>query len=345
MRNHLIAISLWLMYASSPSSDLVRLSLEAASKRWFFWLLISGGVVALGCILEIPETRFSVLQWWRQKRGRPLKEENPTSWRVPAASIGLLLVIVGVVGEVVFEGLASNADALLRTHESDVLSQAETGAAQANKLAQAANERAAKDECVTASIKAANLKLGIDLQGQEQETADAEKSVAGLQKDAADAKAAQQTVETQLSVQQEKTAKAEKELAELQARIQWRTVTEQQETNFVALTAGFLKGPLIVTSIDNDPESLIFAAELAAMFRKAGWNPTVNSMTPVGSTPIGLILEVKSKALVDSLEPLYHAARLEDALNRVGIPNFTNEVPELPDGTVVVFVGHKPPAP
>jgi hypothetical protein len=147
MRKNLIAASLALVFSPTlPIPDPIRLSLEAESRKWFFGLLIAGAVVALGCILEIPETRFSLIQWWRAKRGRPLKEENPTSWRIPAASVGLLLVIVGVVGEVAFEGLASNADTRLRTHESDVLSNAETQAG-------SANERASEAEKVTAQLR------------------------------------------------------------------------------------------------------------------------------------------------------------------------------------------------
>lgn len=126
----------------SPAPDPTRLSLEAEGRKWFLWLLISGAVVALGCLLEIPETRFSLMQWWRLKRCRPPREENPASWRVPAASVGLLLVIVGVVGEVVFEGLASNADARLRAHESEVLSAAELKAATANQEAEEAKRDA-----------------------------------------------------------------------------------------------------------------------------------------------------------------------------------------------------------
>ncbi len=165
MRNHLIAFSLALMFASSsPVADPIRLSLEAESRKWFFWLLIAGAVVALGCILEIPETRFSLMQWWRQKRGRPLKEENPTSWRIPAASVGLLLVIVGVVGEVVFEGLVSNADTKLRTHESDVLSLAETTAGQANERASKNEKEAARLRKEAEDERMARVKLQEQLQ-------------------------------------------------------------------------------------------------------------------------------------------------------------------------------------
>jgi hypothetical protein len=123
MRNHLISLALCFMsrFASSANPDPIRFSLERKSAEWFTWLVVSGGVVALGCILEVWETYVSLLGWRRKRKDRP-HNDNPRSWRVPMAAVGLLLVIVGVVGETVFEVLVSNADAAIRTHESDVLS-------------------------------------------------------------------------------------------------------------------------------------------------------------------------------------------------------------------------------
>jgi hypothetical protein len=121
----------------------VRLSLEAESAKWFGRSLISGGVVAFGCLLEVWETAVSLRNWFRARRGLEVKE-NPKSWGIPIAALGLLLVVGGIVAEVAYEGLASNADARLRAHESDVLSAAETNAGEANERAGNAEERAAQ---------------------------------------------------------------------------------------------------------------------------------------------------------------------------------------------------------
>lgn len=125
MRNHLIAFALSFISDSiSGSPDPARLTLEAESAKWFRDLLISGAVVALGCLLEIPETAISIRKWFKARRGIEVNE-NPRSWAIPIAALGLLLVIGGVVAEVAYEGLSSNADAKLRSHESEILSAAE----------------------------------------------------------------------------------------------------------------------------------------------------------------------------------------------------------------------------
>jgi len=116
----------------SGAPDPVRLSLEAESAKWFTRSLISGGVVAFGCLLEIWETAISVRNWFRARRDLTIKED-PKSWGIPIAAFGLLLVVWGIVAEVTYEGLASNADARLRAHESDVLSIAEANTAAADK--------------------------------------------------------------------------------------------------------------------------------------------------------------------------------------------------------------------
>src|ERR1017187_1339146 len=97
MRNHLISFALSFISESiSEAPDPARLSLEAESARWFRDLLISGGVVALGCLLEIWETAVSLRNWFRARRGLEVSE-NQSSWGIPVAALGLLLVVSGVV--------------------------------------------------------------------------------------------------------------------------------------------------------------------------------------------------------------------------------------------------------
>ncbi|MGB9148569.1 MAG: hypothetical protein WCC14_22285 [Acidobacteriaceae bacterium] len=144
MRDHLISFALsFISESASALPDPVRLELAAESAKWFRDLLISGGVVAFGCLLEIWETAVSLRNWFRARRGLAVKE-NPRSWGIPIAAVGLLLVVGGVVGEVVYEGLSSNADIKLQSHESDVLSDAETKAGQANDRASQNEKEAAQ---------------------------------------------------------------------------------------------------------------------------------------------------------------------------------------------------------
>ncbi len=160
LRNALISLSLSCLSSSIPV-DTVRLSLESESAKWFRWLLRSSWILAAGCFLEIGEAWGAVAAWYRIQRKQDVQHVNAGSWHAPAAALGLLLVIVGVVGETVFESLASNADARIRTHESENLnaadekaSQAQLGAAFANRAAAEANERAKSSELELARYKA-----------------------------------------------------------------------------------------------------------------------------------------------------------------------------------------------
>jgi hypothetical protein len=102
MRNNLVPFVLSFISASnSDAPDPVQLLLEAESAKWFGCSLVSGGVVAFGCLLEIWETTVSVRNWFRAKRDLSIKE-NPKSWGIPIAAFGLLLVVGGIVAEVTY---------------------------------------------------------------------------------------------------------------------------------------------------------------------------------------------------------------------------------------------------
>jgi hypothetical protein len=85
------------------------------------------------------------------------------------AALGLALVVGGIVGETVFEVLASHSDAAIRSHESDVLSIAEQNSGDANHLAQLA--------------QSGNLQLGIDLANAKGEMANQQERAAKAEKE------------------------------------------------------------------------------------------------------------------------------------------------------------------
>ena len=148
MRNHFA--SLFLSFIASV--DPVRIALEADSAKWFRGVWTSGIAVAVGCVLEIWEVVVDLRNWRRHRKSLHVIPDNPGSWMYPLAALGILLVVGGIVSETVFEVLASNADAAIRSHESDVVSTAETNAAVANKQAGDANERAGKAEKQAAEL-------------------------------------------------------------------------------------------------------------------------------------------------------------------------------------------------
>jgi hypothetical protein len=126
---------------SGALPDLVRDALQNKADRWFHWLLISSGVVFLGVAFETWEATITLKRWWRLGRGKEVNEPNEKSWAIPFSYLGLLLVIVGVFGEGVFEGLVSNADTALRAHDDQILAQAQREAGDAATSA----HNAAKD--------------------------------------------------------------------------------------------------------------------------------------------------------------------------------------------------------
>jgi hypothetical protein len=124
MRNHFTSLFLSFMYGSSIT-DPYRLSLEATSAKWFRGVWICGFVVALGCALETWEVTFTLRNWWRSRKKRDPLHDNPGSWRHLLAAIGLFFVVGGIVGETIFEVLDSNVESQLRSHASDLISDAE----------------------------------------------------------------------------------------------------------------------------------------------------------------------------------------------------------------------------
>jgi hypothetical protein len=155
LSSHLISLS-FLLTASAPVVDSVRISLESTSDKWFIRLLVSTGVVAIGCVLEIGETWTDLRRWIRLRRGLPVAEENPTSWHVPAGAIGLMLVIFGVIGEGIFEAYVSTSDTALRLHDEQIVAETRKQAAETYERAAGAMREAesAKLDAEDAKIRA-----------------------------------------------------------------------------------------------------------------------------------------------------------------------------------------------
>jgi hypothetical protein len=162
MRNHLISLFLSFMYESSIT-DPYRLSLEATSAKWFRGVWISGFVVALGCALETWEVAFNLKNWWRARKRRDLLQDNPGSWRHLLAALGLFLVVGGIVGETIFEVLDSNVESQLRTHASDLISDADQKTAIADGEAGDAETKAAQIQKEAEDEQVKRVKLEIEL--------------------------------------------------------------------------------------------------------------------------------------------------------------------------------------
>jgi hypothetical protein len=105
--------------------------------------------------MEVPEAIAVVKRWWTAKFKGQTLEDDPKHWRIPLAAFGLMLVILGVGAETIFESLNSNAETALRGHDEQVL---------ANTIAEAGS---AKDSAHTAASDATTAKGDAESAGKE----------------------------------------------------------------------------------------------------------------------------------------------------------------------------------
>jgi hypothetical protein len=145
----------------------IRKSLADARDQYFVLLLASTVVVAIGIAMEGPEVFHDFMEefehffhgrtrWEVDKRtGRPITPHR-LNWKKLLESFGWLLIVMGVSGEFVLEGLVFVSDRQLQTFENTITGFA---VARANEQAAAANERAAEAQRETARLTSENLKL------------------------------------------------------------------------------------------------------------------------------------------------------------------------------------------
>jgi len=126
----------------------IREELQRTSHTFFLWVLISAFVVAAGVALEGPELLHEM--WPRLFA--PFTKGSVTRIRKFKRFIkkigfgGWLLVVVGIVGEGIFEALQNRAEGQLQTFNDILLADAQRQSSVANERANGAYERAAETE-------------------------------------------------------------------------------------------------------------------------------------------------------------------------------------------------------
>jgi hypothetical protein len=138
----------------------IREELQTTAHRFFLWVLISAFIVAIGVALEGPEILhemwpklFSWFTWISTERlykfERAIKMIGLLGW---------LLVVIGVMGEGIFEGLQNRAEGQLQTFTNILLKDARLTASAAKESAQDADSAA---KSAQGSADDAQKKLGI----------------------------------------------------------------------------------------------------------------------------------------------------------------------------------------
>lgn len=131
--------------------DLVRSDFELFRNIWFTRLLISTAVVALGLLFELPEICHESVDAIRALRHKP-KMPEIAAWMKLLVSIGWLLIVVGVTGEVVADSFVSKADGIVQTFDESLIADAQRQTDLAKIRAAVAYERAAQTEKEAAQL-------------------------------------------------------------------------------------------------------------------------------------------------------------------------------------------------
>lgn len=116
-----IAISTASKVLSASSSSSIRSELQSV-RSCFFWLLIAcTAIVAVGVVLESAEDWFPSGKLVLNMSTGIFRPSRFIRWRKMVINLGWMLVIVGVIGEGIFEVATSGADEMLQAFNNTLL--------------------------------------------------------------------------------------------------------------------------------------------------------------------------------------------------------------------------------
>jgi hypothetical protein len=297
-------------------ADSVRSALEGREELWFICLLVASGGVAIGCVLEIPETWTDLKEW------RKLRKESvePPAWRVPMAAIGLLLVVLGVIGEGVFEALVSINETALRAHDEQALAETikEAGTAKESaEKAQRASELASKS-AGEALGKAETASATADK---------ADQSARGALTTAGDARAEVATVQSNIAAVDEKYAP--RTLSKIKRDILIELLSKARPVS---------PQPVVVVVSADAPDGSAYAAEIADAISDpaTGWKAKAEGLMTSDGRNKGVFILVK-----DSQSAPLWTIQLQRALKSAGIGGEGANNPNIHAGTAEILIERK----
>jgi hypothetical protein len=329
--------------------DLIRAGFEAYRGSCFNWLLAATGLVVAGLVFEGPELWHditSIVRHWRFVRRFhfAVPEVHTPDWAKLFASLGWLLIVVGVAGEYVADSFVSKADGYVQTFDELLLTEAQRGTAFARERASAAYERASENEKETANT----------LKQVEQERADAAKSLAaaetarkeaeGFQLQIAHANERASNAE-KVAAQSRKEAEAE-HLArvELEQKLSWRTLSAEQGNRVATTLLPFAGQQFDFETYSSEAECLNFENELYRVVLSGRWALDPNrKWSMLINLVVGIEVNVAESATKSSQDA---ATALTDALNAEGILAVHKAIPakDGPNPSIIVIIVGKSPA-
>jgi hypothetical protein len=132
--------------------------------KFLWWLIASAVVVAVGVALEGPEIFHEIAPVVRSCLLRPPRSRRTKPWIKVVGLMGWLLVVIGVIGEGVFEGFENRAEGLLQTFNDILLSDAQkqAGDAKTSALGAADASTRAQNSATAAGLAAGKAKAEAD---------------------------------------------------------------------------------------------------------------------------------------------------------------------------------------
>jgi hypothetical protein len=290
-------------------------SLDTSLGRWGVFIVAMTALVGVGlileCLYEIPEA----IKERREKK----------NWKPLLIIAGVVFITVGVLGEFVGEYEAGDKETQLRKAND----QLEYALAEEVKSAQAN----AKEAAIAAGDAQSSA-------GQARIDASVAKSLANSAKfDVADVARQTSDLQVQAKSLQEDIATAEAEEQELEAKVAWRTISDEQRAKLkdVLEREPNPKPRVDVDCFIADSEACFFAQKIANALNAAGWESNA-SLDVQGLTVPGLFFAIQEgdfPPYTDVLERAFAAAQ---------IPIQRAHTPTLPiaRGAAEIVVGHRP---
>lgn len=171
------------------------------------------------------------------------------------------------------------------------------------------------------------------------------KEIAGARTQQAQAETRLKSVEGETAKQQERAANAEesaaqakRQLLELQERLKPRQLTSEQRVRLLESLRKIPKGPLVFEAVLGDAESSVFAGQIAAIFKEAGWTHggvMLSSFRDRNPTGYGILIR-------DANNVPAHAGPMQKAFEDAGLPLVADVMPTIEAGMVRFVVGVRP---
>lgn len=257
--------------------DLMRGDLQAFRDQYFGWLLLSTYMVVLGLSLEGPEIWHDFRNLFR----KPDLQRKASQWIKFAATLGWLLIILGVAGEAYFEGKVSAGDTQLQAFNTSLLIESQRESVIA--------ETSARNAILSAGEAATSAEKATESAGESEFIArSARREADSFERDIASAKRQATESSLRLAVALRQVAEATTELNELKS--------PRKLSNPPAIVSDlkkFATTKYTFSSVFEDEESINLLKVIDGILQMAGWKRVPEKIT--GLVPVLNVLLGKER--------------------------------------------------